>query len=67
LLRLESLTEEAGVPPNPRLIAANVNLVTFIARRPDGTRRIAEMVWVEGYAPDGGYQLRTVKGGEVDG
>ncbi|HUA33190.1 MAG TPA: ATPase, T2SS/T4P/T4SS family [Candidatus Binataceae bacterium] len=60
LLRLESLTEEAGVAANPRLIAESVNLVIFIGRRPDGTRRIVEMVRVEGYAPDGGYQLRRI-------
>jgi len=60
LLRLESLTEEAGVAANPRLIAENVDLVIFIGRRPDGTRRIVEMVRVEGYAPDGGYQLRRI-------
>ena len=60
LLRFESLSEEAGISSNPRLIAETVNLVIFIGRRPDGTRRIAEMVRVEGYAPDGGYQLREI-------
>ncbi len=62
LLRLESLVEEAGVPPNPRLIAESVDLVIFITRRPDGARRIAEMVRVEGYAPDGKYLLREIGG-----
>jgi type IV secretion system protein TrbB len=64
LLRLESLTEEAGIDSNPRLIAESINLVIFISRRPDGTRRIAEMVRVEGYAPDGGYQLREIGRGD---
>lgn len=67
LLRLESLMQEGGVPANPRLIAESVDLLIFISRRPDGARRIAEMVLVEGCAPDGGYQLRQVTGGEVDG
>jgi type IV secretion system protein TrbB len=65
LLRLESLMQEGGVPANPRLIAESVDLLIFISRRPDGARRIAEMV--EGCAPDGGYQLRQITGGEVDG
>jgi len=67
LLRLESLMQEGGVPANPRLIAESVDLLIFISRRPDGARRIAEMVRVEGCAPDGGYQLRQITGGEVDG
>ena len=66
LLRLESLMQEGGVPANPRLIAESVDVLIFISRRPDGARRIAEMVRVEGCAPDGGYQVRTVTGGEVD-
>ena len=64
LLRFETLIEEVGVAANPRLITEGVNLVIFIGRRPDGTRRIAEMVRVEGYAPDGGYQLREIGRGE---
>jgi type IV secretion system protein VirB11 len=63
LLRLESLVEEAGVPPNPRLIAESVNVLIFISRRPDGARRIAEIVRVEGCTPDGGYQLRRLEEG----
>jgi P-type conjugative transfer ATPase TrbB len=64
LLRLERLTEEAGVPPNPRLIAESVNLLIFISRRPEGARRIAEIVRVEGCAPDGGYRVKAIEGGE---
>ena len=63
LLRLESLTEEAGVPANPRLIAESVNLLIFISRRPDGARRIAEIVRVEGRAPDGGYRVKEANDG----
>jgi type IV secretion system protein VirB11 len=64
LLRLESLIEEAGVPPSPRLIAESVDLLIFISRRPDGARRLEEMVRVEGCAPDGGYRLRPIRGSE---
>jgi type IV secretion system protein VirB11 len=62
LLRLESLVEEAGVPPSARLIAESVDLLIFISRRPDGARRIEEMVRVEGRAPDGGYRLKEING-----
>ena len=61
LLRLESLIEEAGVPPSP-LIAESVDLLIFISRRPDGARRIGEMVRVEGCAPDGGFRLKEING-----
>ncbi len=62
LLRLESLVEEAGVPPSARLIAETIDLLIFISRRPDGARRIEEMVRVEGCALDGGYQLKAISG-----
>jgi len=64
LLRLESLMQEAGVPPNPRLIAESVNLLIFVSRRPEGARRIAEIARVEGRAPDGGYRIRRIAEGE---
>jgi P-type conjugative transfer ATPase TrbB len=63
LLRLEGLSEEAGVPANPRLIAESVSLLIFISRRPEGARRIAEIVRVEGCAPDGGYRVKEVNDG----
>ncbi len=62
LLRLESLMQEAGVPPNPPLIAESVNVLIFISRRPDGARRIAEIARVEGCAPAGGYRTREICG-----
>lgn len=61
LLRLESLVEEAGVPPSPRLIVETINLLLFIARDDDGGRRIKELIRVEGYEPEGGYRLRELK------
>jgi Flp pilus assembly CpaF family ATPase len=48
LLRLDSLIQESGVPPQPRLVAETVNLVVFIARTPEG-RRVREVVRVNGY------------------
>ena len=64
LLRLESLIKEAGVRPSSRLIAEAVDLLIFISRHPDGARRIAEMVRVEGRVPGGGYQLKPIIGVE---
>jgi type IV secretion system protein VirB11 len=66
LLRLESLMQEAGALPNPRLIAESIDLLIFISRRPDGARRIEEMVRVEGCAPDGGYHVRVVGAKKID-
>ena len=60
LLRLESLVQEAGVPPQPRLVAETVDLVAFIVRTPEG-RRIKELARVSAYdAARGGYVLEPV-------
>jgi len=56
LMRLDSLIQEAGVPPQPRLVAEAVNLVVFIARTPEG-RRVRELATVAGYDPATGYIL----------
>jgi len=57
LMRLDSLIQEAGVPPQPRLVAEAVNLVVFIARTPEG-RRVRELATVAGYDPvAGSYTL----------
>ena len=56
LMRLDSLIQEAGVPPQPRLVAEAVNLVVFIARTPEG-RRVQELATVAGYDPATGYIL----------
>jgi type IV secretion system protein VirB11 len=56
LLRLEQLIQEAGVPPQPSLIADAVNVV--IAMVNDGGRRfVKEVQAVQGYSPQTGYQL----------
>ena len=54
--RLESLIQEAGVPPDPILIAETINLVAFIERTPQG-RRLSELAEVEGYE-NGRYVFR---------
>ena len=60
LLRLESLVQEAGVPPQPRLVAETVDLVAFIVRTPEG-RRIKELARVSAYdVRRGGYVLEPV-------
>ena len=55
--------QRGRVPPSARLIAETINLLIFISRRPDGARRIEEMVRVEGCAPDGGYRLKEIREG----
>src|SRR6266849_434416 len=49
LTRLSSLVQEAGVPPQPELIAETINLVAFIVRTPAG-RRVKELVRVDGHS-----------------
>ena len=39
LTRLSSLVQEAGVPPQPELIAETINLIAFIVRTPRGKAR----------------------------
>src|SRR6202158_5790721 len=48
LTRLSSLVQEAGVPPQPELVAETVDLVVFIVRTPEG-RRVREMERVSAY------------------
>jgi type IV secretion system protein VirB11 len=56
LIWLSSLVQEAGVPPQPELIAETINLIAFIVRTPTG-RRVTELVRVEGYDPQSGFHL----------
>ena len=60
LTRLSSLVQEAGVPPQPELIAETIDLLAFIARTPAG-RRVTELVRVEGYEPHEGFRLAPVE------
>jgi P-type conjugative transfer ATPase TrbB len=60
LLRLDSLIQESGVPPQPRLVAETVDLVVFIVRTPEG-RRVRELAQVNAYdAALGSYVLEPV-------
>ena len=56
LTRLSSLVQEAGVPPQPELIAETINLIAFIERTPKG-RRVSEVMRLEGYDPREGFRL----------
>jgi len=60
LTRLSSLVQEAGVPPQPELIAETINLLAFIVRTPAG-RRVKEMVRVEGYDARDGFKITPVE------
>ncbi len=60
LLRLDSLIQEAGVPPQPQLVTEAIDLVLFIARTPEG-RRVRELAAVTGFDPGtGSYILSPV-------
>lgn len=47
--RLEELVQEAGVPPQPRLIARTIDVVCFLRRVGHRARVIAEMIRVTGH------------------
>ncbi len=60
LTRLSSLVQEAGVPPQPELIAETINLIAFIVRSSNG-RRVSELVEVDGHDPRNGFKLRPIE------
>ncbi len=60
LTRLSSLVQEAGVPPQPELIAETINLIAFIVRTPE-EMRVKELVRVEGYDTREGFRLARVE------
>jgi len=57
LLRLLSLTEEAGVPPQSKLIAETVNLLAFMERTSFAGRRLTQLLRVEAYNEATGFKL----------
>ena len=59
LPRLSTLVQEAGVPPQPELIAETIVLV-FIFRSPQG-RRLKELVRIDGYSAAEGFRLTAVE------
>lgn len=56
LMRLDSLIQEAGIPPQPQLVAEAVDLVVFLVRTQEG-RRVREVAEVTGYDPPTGYRI----------
>ncbi|MBV8181262.1 MAG: P-type conjugative transfer ATPase TrbB [Mycobacterium sp.] len=60
LTRLSSLVQEAGVPPQPELIAETINLIAFIERTATG-RRVTELVRLEGYDAREGFKLERLE------
>jgi P-type conjugative transfer ATPase TrbB len=58
LVRLSSLIQEAGVPPQPELISETINLLAFIVRMPTA-RRVTEIVRVSGYDTQRGFTLTS--------
>lgn len=59
LIRLSSLVQEAGVPPQPELIAETINLIALIEQTREG-RRVTELARLEGYSPDKGFIVSPV-------
>ena len=60
LLRLDSLIQESGAPPQPRLVVETVDLVVFIVRTTEG-RRVRELARVHAYdVAQGRYVLEPV-------
>ena len=59
LIRIGQLIQEAGVPPNPELIAEAVNVVVSIKRTADG-RRVEEVVAVRGWSAGGGFHVERL-------
>ena len=59
LIRVGQLIQEAGVPPNPELIAEAVNVVVSIKRASEG-RRVEEVSLVRGWSAGGGFHVERV-------
>jgi type IV secretion system protein VirB11 len=59
LIRIGQLIQEAGVPPNPELIAEAVNVVVSIKRTAEG-RRVEEVAAVRGWSASGGFHVERV-------
>ena len=59
LIRVGQLIQEAGVPPNPELIAEAVNVVVSIKRTGEG-RRVEEVSLVRGWSAGGEFHVERV-------
>ena len=51
LLRLSTLVQRAGVPPQPELISATVSLLVHLAGTTRETRRVAAIARLAGFDP----------------
>jgi Flp pilus assembly CpaF family ATPase len=58
LTRLSGLVQEAGVPPQPELIAETIDLIAFIVRTPNG-RKVTELVRVKSYDAREGFRIEA--------
>lgn len=58
ITRLSSLVQEAGVPPQPELIAETINLAAFIVRTPSG-RRVRKLLRLLGYNAQTGFAFKS--------
>ncbi len=59
LTRLSSLVQEAGVPPQPELIAETIHVIAFIARTAAG-RRVTELARVIAFDPHQGFAVTAL-------
>jgi len=59
LARLDQLAQEAGVQPQPQLVANAVNFLVAMQRTSRG-QVVREVVSVEGYDRQNGYRLREI-------
>jgi len=59
LTRIGQLIQEAGVPPNPELIAEAVNVVVSIKRTATG-RKVEEVAAVRGWSASGGFHVERL-------
>lgn len=59
LIRVGQLIQEAGVPPNPELIAEAVNMVVSI-KRFGNDRRVDEVIRVDGWSASGGFHVERL-------
>jgi type IV secretion system protein VirB11 len=59
LIRIGQLIQEAGVPPNPELIAEAVNIVVSIKRTATG-RKVEEVAAVRGWSASGGFHVERL-------
>jgi type IV secretion system protein TrbB len=64
LIRLDTLMQQAGIPPQPQLIAETLDLIVFIELQKGehgaAQRRVTEILQMEGLNVDGNFELRPI-------